>query len=62
MAHFPHIKKWCLKYLTIACKPLTYTTANCPLFCTFDVPVKLTRYQSVAFFLTNLEFVIFKNN
>lgn len=51
-----------LKIPATDCKPLTYTTANCPLFLTFDVPVKLARYQSVAFFLTNLEFVIFKNN
>src|SRR4051812_44958051 len=60
MIYFPYIKKWCLKSPAIACKPLIYTTANCPLFLTFDVPVKLARYQSVAFFLTRLKIDIFK--
>jgi hypothetical protein len=56
MAHFPYIKKWCLKSPAIACKPLTSITVNCLLFLTFDVPVKLARYQTVAFFLNQVYF------
>src|SRR5689334_6801209 len=52
-----------LKISAIACKPLTSTTANCLLFLTFDVPVKLARYQSVAFFLNQVYLCnIQKNN